>query len=256
MKDWTFSMGLILLISVQCSFAQIKTIHVYVALCDNEHQGIFPVPSTLGNGKDPARNLYWGAAYGVKSFFKYKTNDWEIVKVHESENPSILESVLFKHKSDSVYLLAKAYEGEKIKNCIEDFLKASNNQNRLNLEYNNHEIQFGGGSDMVAYVGHDGLMDFDVELEYQDDIRNPVDVMILACYSMRYFATEIEKAGATPILWTTHLMAPEAYTLKDAIDGWLSDESGEQIEERAAQAYHRYQKCGINGARNLFVSGF
>ncbi|MGY6648706.1 hypothetical protein [Wenyingzhuangia sp. IMCC45574] len=57
-------------------------------------------------------------------------------------------------------------------------------------------------------------------------------------------------------MWTTHLMAPEAYTLKAALDGWMLNESGKQIDERAAQAYHKYQKCGIKGARNLFATGY
>jgi hypothetical protein len=51
-------------------------------------------------------------------------------------------------------------------------------------------------------------------------------------------------------------MAPEAYTLKAAIDGWMLNETGAQIDERAAQAYHKYQNCGIRGARNLFTTGF
>ena len=51
-------------------------------------------------------------------------------------------------------------------------------------------------------------------------------------------------------------MAPEAYTLKAALDGWIGNESGKQIDERAAQAYHKYQRCGIKGARNLFATGF
>lgn len=47
-----------------------RTIHVFVALCDNVNQGIIPVPTMLGNGRDPRNNLYWGAAFGVKNFFK------------------------------------------------------------------------------------------------------------------------------------------------------------------------------------------
>ncbi len=39
-------------------WSQTKTIHVFVALCDNEHQGIVPVPKTLGDGKDACNNLY------------------------------------------------------------------------------------------------------------------------------------------------------------------------------------------------------
>ena len=38
-----------------------KVVHVFVALCDNRHQGIVPVRAELGNGQDPRTNLYWGA---------------------------------------------------------------------------------------------------------------------------------------------------------------------------------------------------
>jgi hypothetical protein len=51
-------------------------------------------------------------------------------------------------------------------------------------------------------------------------------------------------------------MAAEAYTLKDALDGWILGESNAQIRERAALAYDRYQKCGLKGARRLFFSGW
>lgn len=37
-----------------------KNVHVVVALCDNIYQRIVPVPFRLGNGADPANNLYWG----------------------------------------------------------------------------------------------------------------------------------------------------------------------------------------------------
>ncbi|MGZ5013499.1 MAG: hypothetical protein ACXV7E_05720, partial [Methylobacter sp.] len=43
-------------------------ISVIVSLVDNVSQGIEPVPAKIGNGDDPRNNLYWGAAYGVKTF--------------------------------------------------------------------------------------------------------------------------------------------------------------------------------------------
>ena len=51
-------------------------------------------------------------------------------------------------------------------------------------------------------------------------------------------------------------MAPEAYTWKAAFTVRVAHETNEAIRERAAQAYHHYQKCGINGARRLLVSGW
>lgn len=237
-------------------FGQTKTIHVFVALCDNEFQGIVPVPASLGNGKDLKSNLYWGAAYGVKSYFKNKTTDWKMVSTIKSDNPVILERILFKHITKDVYLLADAYDGEQIKTCVEQFLKSANGQTPFTLNHETQKLSFGGAADLVAYVGHDGLMDFTVEINYNELETKKTDVMILACYSKNYFSPEIKKAKANPVLWTTHLMAPEAYTLKSAIDGWMNGETGLSIEERAAQMYNQYQKCGIKGARNLFTTGF
>jgi hypothetical protein len=51
-------------------------------------------------------------------------------------------------------------------------------------------------------------------------------------------------------------MAPEAYVLNAAVEGWLAGESGEQVRERAAKAYHSYQKCGLRAARGLFATGW
>jgi hypothetical protein len=251
----------ILLLVFSCTLsntapAQTKTIHVFVALCDNEFQGIVPVPGKIGNGKDAVHNLYWGAGYGVKNFFKNKTTDWELIKVVEMENPIILERILFKHTTEEIYLLADAFDGEKIKPCIEYFLKACNGQEPILVNYNSTPLNFGGKADLIAYVGHNGLMDFSVNINYRSSPEKKRDVIILACYSKNLFSPEIKKANANPVLWTTHLMAPEAYTLKSGIDGWILGESATQIDERAAQTYNQYQKCGIRGARNLFTSGF
>ena len=237
-------------------YTQTKTIHVFVALCDNQNQGIVPVPQKLGNGQDPQNNLYWGAMYGMKSFFAYKTKEWKLIDKPQPQSHLILDRVLFKHVSEDVYLLAEAYDGAHIQTCIAEFLKASNGQHSQTLSIGNKNLSFGGGSDLLAYMGHDGLMEFSVDVAYQKEVSRKKEVIILACYSQEFFSPEIAAAQAHPLLWTTHLMAPEAYTLRSAIEGWLHNETGAQIEERAAQTYHAYQKCGIRGARNLFTTGF
>ncbi len=118
------------------------------------------------------------------------------------------------------------------------------------------KLSVGGGADLIAYVGHDGLMDFSLK-EYPqavDDRKR--EAVILACASKPYFESPLRTTGAEPLLWTTGLMAPEAYVLKAAVDGWILSEGGEQIRRRAAEAYHKYQHCGLKGAMNLFASGW
>jgi hypothetical protein len=50
-----------------------KVVHLYVALCDNASQGIAPVPEKIGNGDDPAANLYWGCSEGARSWFSHSS---------------------------------------------------------------------------------------------------------------------------------------------------------------------------------------
>ncbi|NND77997.1 MAG: hypothetical protein HKN39_07415 [Flavobacteriales bacterium] len=242
---------IILFLSLQ-SFSQTRFIHVYVALCHNDNQGIVPVPTQLGNGQDPDKNLYWGAMFGLRSYFKNISHDWQKIKDIEPKDPEILDAILYKHSSQDFYLLAEAYDGSKIKSCTEQFLRSSNGQGEKMIEYRSNKFMFGGNSDLVAYIGHDGLMDFSVNVKYNAPVKD-IDAIVLACFSKDYFAIEFKRSGAIPVLWTTHLMAPEAYTLEAALRAWLNNKS---LKESAAQAYNKFQKCGLKGARNLFSTGF
>jgi hypothetical protein len=90
----------------------------------------------------------------------------------------------------------------------------------------------------------------------QQKDNTPRQVIILACASKSYFAGSIRSSGAYPLLWTTNLMAPEAYTLKSAIDGWILQEDNEKIRDRAASAYDKYQHCGFKAAHSLITTGW
>ena len=237
----------------------VRTIHVFVALADNQNQGIVPVPAALGNGEDPERNLYWGSAFGVKTFFK-RSAEWELVASGQKPKAEILERCVFKHRTKNVYLIADAYRGIQIRQAIVDFLGAAAGTNpekvTVKTGSKNVVLPIGGGANLVTYVGHDGLMDFQLTTLPQKANDAPREAIILACASKAYFAGALRATGAQPLLWTTNLMAPEAYTLKSVIDGWILKETNAQIRERAAAAYDKYQKCGINGARKLMATGW
>jgi hypothetical protein len=115
------------LLANQESFSQnspLRSVHVFVALADNEHQGIVPIPARLGNGLDPAHNLYWGAAAGVKTFFT-RSADWALVNCGGRPKPEIMERCIFKHRRANVYLVADAYRGDEIRQTLLDFFSAA-----------------------------------------------------------------------------------------------------------------------------------
>jgi hypothetical protein len=241
-----------------------RVVHVFVALADNAHQGIVPVPARLGNGDDPERNLYWGAGYGVKTFFA-RSGEWRLEVSQANPRLEVLERCVFRHRTKHVVLIADAYRGSQIRQAIVDFLNAAAGEPvRGPHEPENAAlsrsrlIAVPDRADLVVYVGHEGLMDFSLPALPHTDRKDARarEAIVLACVSKSYFWHPLLAAGAKPLLWTTSLMAPEAYTLKSALDGWVLGENASQIRERAAAAYSKYQHCSLAAAKRLLVTGF
>lgn len=230
-----------------------KTIHIMVALCDNENQGIVPVPARIGNGQDPKNNLYWGTAYGIKTYFK-RSKEWSLLTT-QNLNDTILERVIFKHKLKNFYLVADAYDGRYIKKTTTNFLRSSYGMVKDTVKVGVVTLGIEGNAKLLAYIGHDGLMEFDLAEKFEKTDTLQRDVIILACISQEYFAPYLAQANINPLVWTTNLMAPEAYTIHDALSGYVQGELNSEIRLRAAKAYAKYQKCGLKGAKRLLVSG-
>ncbi len=234
--------------------SSIKTIHVMVALCDNRYQGIAPVPKAIGNGQDPKNNLYWGCDYGIKTFFK-RSASWQLIASYKKTD-TILERIILKHKKTNTYLIADAYDGKHIKGCTIDFLKACAGINKDTVQYQQKILGSTGNASLVSYIGHDGLMEFSLPNDFNNIDNKSRDAIILACISKKYFAPFIKMAKAKPLVWTTGLMAPEAYTLHDAIEQYLQQAPAQKIQDAAASAYAKYQKCSKRASSNLLVTGF
>jgi hypothetical protein len=237
----------------------LRAVHVFVALADNEHQGIVPVAARLGNGEDAEHNLYWGSAYGVKTFFSHSP-DWQRVTCGLKAKAEVLERCVFRYRAADVYLVADAYRGMEIKQAVLDFLDSAAGDGpeilSLRSDAGSLIVPIRGAANVIAYAGHDGLMDFQLgRLPHQKNTLRR-DAIVLACASKQFFAEPVRATGAEPLLWTTGLMAPEAYTLKSALDGWIAGENGNLIRDRAARAYDKYQKCGFKAAHRLLTTGW
>jgi len=228
-------------------------IHVTVALCDNEHQGIVPVPRAIGNGQDPRNNLYWGADFGVKSWL-LRHESWVKVAAPPAKEPQILERLVARKviAGRTVYVIADAWNGAEIRGAIAGFLESSAGVRRGEVRaMDGTVLGTGGAADVVAYVGHNGLMEFASTAKLQGGSGSRPRSIVLACASRQYFEPLLQQAGSEPLLLTTNLMAPEAYTLTAAVAAFIQHED---IREAAAQAYNSHQACGIRGARRLFYS--
>ena len=239
---------------------QCRVVHVFVALCDNRHQGIVPVSDLLGHGQDLRNNLYWGAMYGLKTFFK-KSPNWLLLDNSSApDSKIILERLVFRSQfqGQSTYVLADAYDGAHMKRALTDFFTAAagRSSSEITVRQDHREFRFkaAGSADMVCFVGHNGLMDVRLRKTPKTlEGSNPRWAVVLACNSRKYFSVPLRRAGCSPLLTTTGSMAPEAYTLEAIIRAWASGQSADTIQRRAAESYAEFQHCSLRAASQIFA---
>ena len=233
--------------------------HVVVALCDNEFQGIVPVPAKLGDGDAPQSNLYWGAMYGVRSFFRHQPG-WKSVPISASGDARVLDRALFEReitrngRTTQVLLVAEAWRGRNIADAIRHFLELNRGQHAERLRAGGLQFDAGGAAHVVVFVGHNGLMDFPPPVLPEIRIAaRPHASVVLACMSDSYFSALLRK-NSWPLITTSGLMAPEAYTLASVLDAWFSGSDSGQVRQAAARAYAKYQRISEKPALRLFVT--
>jgi len=195
----------------------------------------------------------------------FSKQGWKKVAVEKPNDKRILERVLFfrnlsrDEREVPVYVLADAWDGAEIRPAMKRFLAMTagdaNERFQIGAEPATTEVRAGGAAHLVAYVGHNGLMDFGLARpSSQSEGRAIGSSIVLACASKPYFLDHLEAADSHPLLLTTGLMAPEAYTLDAVIRRWVAHGTPEAVRKAAAEAYHRYQNCGLRAATNLFWS--
>lgn len=216
-------------------------IHVIVSLVDNLSQGIVPVPAKIGNGNDTHHNLYWGAAYGVKTFLS-KAEGWRKLGCEDNISATILERCRFAWE-DKLTVTAEAYRGNRIDQAMLDFMRqAATPPSPAQRE-------------MVVFIGHDGLMDDasrPIVEHFPKHAKHDKQAVVLACLSDEYFSEHLQAAGSQPVVTTFSFMAPEAYVLEAVARGFANRASEAELRSAAATAYARYQHISAKAGKSVF----
>jgi len=235
-----------------------KVIHAFVALCDNDSQGIAPVPKKIGNGDDPENNLYWGCDDGLRSVFA-RSKAWQKIPTPALDpdgSGPILQRLVFRHKATGAFLVGDAYRGRDIKACLTDYFAALAGHHPVTVKAGDTEFAAGGAAQLVAYLGHNGLMEFTINgpSPTHDAAASPRTAIVLCCLSRRYFKGPLTTAGARSLLLTRQLMYPAAQLLHEAADDWLAGKTPDECAARAAAAYAANQKISRKAAAGVFAT--
>lgn len=125
-----------------------------------------------------------------------------------------------------------------MKKCVEDFENAVTH----------------GDFDLVVFIGHDGLMDFQLPQPARAaDQKKTPDCIALCCRSEDFMKSRLLAAGGHPVLLTTQLMYPGAFVLEAALEPWGAGKDLQEIRDAAAMAYSINQKISKKSAVGIFA---
>jgi hypothetical protein len=218
-----------------------RVAHVIVALADNEHQGLVPVPKALGDGKDFDRNLYWGAGCGMRTFFS-RSPRWRKVARAAKPTEHVLERLVFRHATSDVFVIADAWDGERMAEALATFLADAAGTRRAAIAVDGVDLDAHGGSTLVGFVGHDGLMDLPAPALPNATSPRPDGALVVACFARKYFRPLLSKLGVPLWVGTTNLLSAEAYSVEAALDAWALGATPAAMRLAAGKAYAQWQK--------------
>ena len=106
----------------------------------------------------------------------------------------MLDRVLFRReitrngKRTQVFLVAEAWRGRNIADAIRHFLELNRGEHVERMRAGDREFDAGGSAHVIAFVGHNGLMDFAAPvLPPAAAVVRPHASVVLACLSDSYF---------------------------------------------------------------------
>jgi hypothetical protein len=249
------------------------TATVYIALCDNDSQGIVPVKNKkICMGDDAQNNLYWASGGGL--WGHARTRGWKRVLMEKNPTEDIAVRAVWKKRffpggklralgvkaKFDVLLVGIAYRGEKIRKAMADYLKAVNRDAPDVLTLPNGEsVEAGGKSHVIGWIGHDYFMDEpDVPgliAETRGNSTLEKGVFGLACISDHYFRPAIQRANVHILALNTNLTFPSAFTVFGMLRAAAAGKDHRGIHLEAVRAFAKGQKRSAAAMMRVFSYG-
>lgn len=228
-------------------------VEVHVPLCDNSI--IRCGNAKLGNGDNPATNLYWATTPGFGRWFARKGGGWTEVEVETKQtgDKDVLERRTYRRTIATPAAWRK--RGAPKRYMLEVVIRAWRGSaiDRALAAYAADLSGSGTSAQLVAFVGHNRLMDVD-EFAWPAPGRDVKGTIAIACATAPYMKTPVSAATRVPLLMTTDLLFANAAPLEASVLAFARGGSYSQIRRDAATAYAAVQKRPVQKVIGAFTN--
>lgn len=237
-------------------------VQAHVPLCDND---VIPCGNArLGDGEDPKRNLYWGTSEGVLGWFGRRGGGWTQVLDGDGDaigEADVLDLRVWKRTLASpaawrragaparftVYVVAQAWRGERIHEAFTHYADDLYGVTAHAIALpDGTRLAAGGDAHIVAYVGHNHLMDL-AAFDWADVAKRaagratpderPRGAIAIACHTAVYMQDVVPGEQRVPLVMTRDFLLASSAALEGAVLGFARGGDYAAIRRGSAAGY-------------------
>jgi hypothetical protein len=244
-------------------------VEVHVPLCDSSI--IACGNAKLGDGDNPETNLYWSTTPGFGEWFARRGSGWkralkqtakdtgdaDVLAVHVYRRTMTAPAAWRKAGAPKTYeldIVVHGWRGKAIDRALAAYAAdVSGKGTRELVLADNTKLVAGGAAQLVAFVGHNRLMDLDT-FEWPAAGASTKGTIAIACDTAPYMKREVPAATRVPLLMTSDLLFANAAPLEAAVLAFATGGGYAQIRTDATTAYADVQKETFKHVSGVFTN--
>jgi hypothetical protein len=230
-----------------------RVVEVHVPLCDNTILACGN--AKLGDGDTPGTNLYWATTPGFGQWFVRKGSGWQHVSAltEDTGDKDVLEKHVYRRtlatpaawrkrgapKRYELELVIRAWRGSAIDRALAAYAADISGT--------------GTSAQLVAFVGHNRLMDLD-EYKWPAAGTEVKGAIAIACHTASYMKKQVSAATRVPLLMTNDYLFSNAAPLEAAVLAFAQGGGYAEIRRDAATAYAGVRKRPVSRIIGAFTN--
>jgi hypothetical protein len=244
-------------------------VEVHVPLCDSTI--IRCGNAKLGDGDNPETNLYWSTTPGFGQWFARRDGGWKRVlaqKAGETGDADVLAVHVYRRtiatpaswkkrgvaKQFELDIVIHGWRGKAIDRALAAYAgDVSGSGFRALVLDDGSKLAAGGAAQLVAWVGHNRLMDLE-RFDWPAAGSAVKGAIAIACDTAPYMKATVPAATRVPLLMTSDLLFANAAPLEAAVLAFATGGGYAQIRKDAASAYAGVQQSTLGHVWGAFTN--
>lgn len=244
-------------------------VEVHVPLCDNTI--IRCGNPKLGDGDNPETNLYWATTPGFGEWFARRGGGWKRVlrqRAADTGDRDVLAVHVYRRRVEApaawrkrgvpakveLDIVVHGWRGKAIDRALAAYAAdVSGSTARTLVLDDGSKLDAGGAAQIVAWVGHNRLMDLDT-FAWPTPGTATKGAIAIACHTAAYMEEPVPAATRVPLLMTRDFLFANAAPLEAAVLAFAAGGNYAAIRLDAATAYAKIQEREVRQVFGAFTN--